>query len=70
MSKSPRTSGGKKVAAELRPSNRISSLDELVARITPENIHPEVDWGPEVGQERVEWRPATAPRVRRSGSPK
>ncbi len=22
------------------------SLEELVAAITPENVHPEVDWGP------------------------
>lgn len=28
------------------------TLDELIARITPENIHPEMDWGPDVGKER------------------
>ena len=27
------------------------TLDELLARITPENIHPETDWGPPVGRE-------------------
>ena len=26
--------------------------DELIAGITPENRHPEVDWGPDVGKER------------------
>ncbi len=27
------------------------TLDEMLARITPENIHPEVDFGPPVGKE-------------------
>jgi antitoxin MazE len=27
------------------------TLDELLARVTPENIHPETDWGPPVGRE-------------------
>ena len=27
------------------------TLDELLAGITPENIHPETDWGPPVGRE-------------------
>ena len=27
------------------------TLDELLARVTPENIHPETDWGPPVGKE-------------------
>jgi antitoxin component of MazEF toxin-antitoxin module len=26
-------------------------LKELVSGITPDNIHPEVDWGPDVGKE-------------------
>lgn len=26
-------------------------LDELVAQITPENRHPELEWGPPVGNE-------------------
>ena len=28
-----------------------ASLDELIARITPENRHDIVDWGPPVGKE-------------------
>jgi antitoxin component of MazEF toxin-antitoxin module len=28
-----------------------SKLDELLAKVTPENIHPEVDFGPPVGNE-------------------
>ena len=27
------------------------TLESLLARITPENIHPETDWGPPVGKE-------------------
>jgi antitoxin MazE len=27
------------------------TLDEMLARITPENIHPPVDFGPPVGKE-------------------
>ncbi|MEO7634910.1 MAG: AbrB/MazE/SpoVT family DNA-binding domain-containing protein [Sphingomicrobium sp.] len=27
------------------------TLEELLARITPENRHPETDWGPPVGKE-------------------
>ena len=27
------------------------TLESLLARVTPENIHPETDWGPPVGKE-------------------
>ena len=27
------------------------TLAELMAKVTPENIHPETDWGPDVGRE-------------------
>lgn len=27
------------------------TLEELMAKVTPENIHPETDWGPDVGRE-------------------
>lgn len=27
------------------------TLEELLAGVTPENIHPETDWGPDVGKE-------------------
>jgi antitoxin MazE len=35
----------------LRPIERPLTLEELVARITPENVHEETDWGPPVGRE-------------------
>lgn len=31
------------------------TLDQLLANITPENRHPEIDWGPDVGNERWEY---------------
>lgn len=40
----------------------IPSLEELIAQITPENCHPAIDWGPDVGREKVVWQ---VPRVRR-----
>ena len=30
---------------------RRPSLDELLAKVTPENIHPETNWGPPQGKE-------------------
>lgn len=41
------------------------TLEDLVSRITPENRHPEVDWGPDVGRERIAWRVPRARRTRR-----
>jgi antitoxin MazE len=35
----------------LRPAQRIPTLEELVAQITPENRHGEIDWGPDIGKE-------------------
>lgn len=29
----------------------VPTLEELLAGITPENLHPEIDWGPPVGNE-------------------
>ena len=29
----------------------VPTLEELLAGITPDNIHPETDWGPPVGKE-------------------
>ena len=31
------------------------TLDEICDRITPETLHGETDWGPDVGREIVEW---------------
>ncbi len=33
------------------PSPRFTSLAEILAAITPENMHPEFDFGPPVGAE-------------------
>jgi antitoxin MazE len=40
---------------EVRPAERIPTLDELVAQITPENRHEETDWGRERGKENIKW---------------
>lgn len=40
---------------QLRAAERIPTLEELVAQITPKNRHKELDWGPDVGEEIVEW---------------
>jgi antitoxin MazE len=40
---------------ELRPLDKIPTLEELVARISQENRHGETDWGPDVGKEIIEW---------------
>jgi antitoxin MazE len=40
---------------ELRRAEKIPTLEELVAQITPENRHGEIDWGPAVGREKIEW---------------
>jgi antitoxin MazE len=36
-------------------SERVPTLKELVAQITPENRHEEISTGPERGKEIVEW---------------
>jgi antitoxin MazE len=33
----------------------VPTLEDLVAGITPENRHGEIDWGPDVGKELIEW---------------
>jgi hypothetical protein len=35
------------------------TLESLVSRITPENRHPAVDWGPDVGKERLPFEDET-----------
>ena len=35
----------------VRAARRRPTLDELLAKVTPENIHPETDWGPPQGKE-------------------
>jgi len=40
---------------ELRPAERIETLEELVAQITKENCPGETDWGPDRGKEIGRW---------------
>lgn len=40
---------------ELLRTEKLATLKELVAKITPENRYGETDWGPDVGKEIVEW---------------
>lgn len=40
---------------EVRRAERTPTLEELVAQITPENRYGEIDWGPDVGREKIEW---------------
>jgi hypothetical protein len=42
--------------------------DGLVEEITPENKYAEVDWGEEVGREKVVWKAPRPPRTRRRPS--
>ena len=35
----------------VRAARRRPTLDELLAKVTPENIHPETNWGPPQGKE-------------------
>lgn len=37
--------------SELRPKTERLPLDDLLAQITPENLHPATEWGHDVGQE-------------------
>jgi antitoxin MazE len=39
----------------LRLADKALTLEELVAKITPENCHEEIKWGPAVGKELVGW---------------
>ena len=40
---------------ELRRAETVPTLEELVARISPENRYEETPWGPDIGKENVEW---------------
>jgi antitoxin MazE len=40
---------------ELRRADRVPTLRQLVAQITPENRYEETEWGPDRGKELVEW---------------
>jgi|SRR5579884_392149 len=40
---------------ELQHAERIPTLEQLVAQITPKNRYDETDWGDARGRETVEW---------------
>jgi antitoxin MazE len=42
-------------AVQLNRVGKIPTLAKLVAQITPENRYAEIEAGPEVGREAVEW---------------
>jgi antitoxin MazE len=42
-------------SVQLNRVGKIPTLAKLVAQITPENRYPEIETGPEVGKEAVEW---------------
>jgi len=41
----------------IRPAHPVEymTLDEMLDKITPETLHGETDWGPDVGKEIVEY---------------
>ena len=44
-----------KIPIEIRPKSAGKKyvLSEMLKKVTKENIHPEVDWGPPVGREII-----------------
>jgi antitoxin component of MazEF toxin-antitoxin module len=50
------TEGAGRNQVDALPARRVTSLEELVAQIVPENRMREIKSGPEVGREIVEWR--------------
>jgi antitoxin MazE len=42
-------------AVEIHRTEKLPTLAQLVAQITPENRYGEVSLGPEIGREAVEW---------------
>ena len=47
-----RTPDGLLVKSKRKPKPRYR-LSDLLAGITPDNVHPQTDWGPSVGKEMV-----------------
>jgi antitoxin MazE len=45
----------KRGRVELRRAEKVPTLEELVAQITPKNRHEETKWGPDRGKEIIEW---------------
>lgn len=47
--------GGELRLRPVKPARRKRyTLDELLKGLTPDKVHPEIDWGPDVGRESVE----------------
>lgn len=42
---------GRLIIERKRWNRKKLDLDELLSRVTDDNIHPETDWGPPVGKE-------------------
>lgn len=42
---------GSDIRFSIEPINKKPTLDELVAKLTPENRYPEFDWGEPMGNE-------------------
>jgi antitoxin MazE len=45
----------KRGRVELRRAEKIPTLEELVAQITPKNRYKETTWWPDRGKEIIEW---------------
>jgi antitoxin MazE len=45
----------KRGRVELRRAEKVPTLEELVAQITPKNRYKETTWGPDRGKEIIEW---------------
>ena len=45
----------KRGRVELRRAERVPTLEELVAQITPKNRYEETTWGRDRGKEIIEW---------------
>ena len=45
----------KRGRVELRRAEKVPTLEELVAQITPKNRYEETTWGPDRGKEIIEW---------------
>jgi antitoxin MazE len=50
-----RAEGDALVAERVASGPVVPTLDELLDRVTPENVHPETNWGMDIGAEIVEW---------------
>ena len=46
---------GSRIEIKIKPVERKYTLDDLLSKMTPENIHPFIDFGPDVGEERWEY---------------